>query len=418
MVYNHYDPNEAYDAFLSIFIALYDKHCPLRVQKERKIEEKPWMTRGLENACKKKNILYKQFLKTRTKEAENKYKKYKNKLTSIMRINKKDYYNKQLQQNKSNTQGTWNILNSLIKKGLKKSEYPDHFNTENKPNISTLQEIVNEFNDYFINVGSNLANEIVDPPNKDGVDENIIDSNSNTIFLTKIEEKELINVVNKFKNKRSTDCDDIDMSLIKNIIIYIAKPLTHICNQSFQTGIFPNRMKTAKVIPIFKNGSKHIFSNYRPISLLPQFSKILEKLFAHRLEDFMEKQKLLSDQQYGFRSNRSTTMAVMELVDKISSNTHNNDYTIGLFIDLKKAFDTIDHRLLIKKLNRYGIRGVANSWIKNYLENRFQYVQINNNKSELLQVTCGVPQGSVLGPKLFILYINDLCNVSRKMDCM
>lgn len=264
-----------------------------------------------------------------------------------------------------------------------------------------------------MNVGYNLAKEIVNPVVKNDVDESTININPNTIFLKKITERELIDVVKKFKNKKSTDCIDVDMALVKDIIDSIARPLTHICNQSFQTGIFPNQMKIAKVIPIYKNGNKHQFSNYRPISLLPQFSKILEKLFIHRLDHFIETQNLLSEHQYGFRSNRSTTMAVMELTEKILSAIDKREYTVGVFMDLQKAFDTIDHNLLMTKLERYGIRGIAYTWLKNYLDNRKQYVQLNDEKSDLLRITCGVPQGSVLGPKLFIMYINDICNVSK-----
>lgn len=142
-----------------------------------------------------------------------------------------------------------------------------------------------------MNVGYNLAKEIVDPIVKNYVDESIINMNPNTIFLKKITERELIDVVNNFKNKKSTDCDDIDMTLVKHIIDSIARPLTHICNQSLQSSIFPNQIKVAKVIPIYKNSNKHQFSNYRPISLLPHF-QILEKLFIHRLDYFIETQNL------------------------------------------------------------------------------------------------------------------------------
>ena len=174
-------------------------------------------------------------------------------------------------------------------------------------------------------------------------------------------------------------------------------------------------MKMAKVIPIFKSGDIHTISNYRPISLLPQFSKILDKLFVNRLDGFIEKYGLLSDHQYGFRSNRSTSLAVIDFVENISTAIDEKQPSIGVFIDLRKAFDTIDHSLLLQKMERYGIRGVTHNWLRSYLNNRFQYVNINNTESHLRRVTCGVPQGSVLGPKLFILYLNENFTVSNNL---
>lgn len=252
--------------------------------------DKPWITKGIENACKKKNVLYRRFLKHRTIEAENKYKIYKNKLISIMRSNKKEHYHKLLEQYRSNTQGTWRVLKSLIKKGTGKADKPNYFVKDNNTIINKTKEIANEFNNYFVNVGYNLANEIAEPRNRDGVDEDIVHKNSYSIFIRGADEKEILDIVKKFKNKKSTDWTEIDMSLVKDIIECIVKPLTHICNQSFQTGIFPSKMKTAKVIPIYKSGDRHLFSNYRPISLLSQFSKILEKQFVQRLDNFIEKQ--------------------------------------------------------------------------------------------------------------------------------
>ena len=171
-------------------------------------------------------------------------------------------------------------------------------------------------------------------------------------------------------------------------------------------------MKVAKVIPVYKAGEKNVFSNYRPVSLHPQFSKILEKIFNVRLHKFIEKYDILSSSQYGFRSSMSTSMALLELIENITTALDPKKCTIGVFIDLKKAFDTIDHHLLLRKLEAYGIRGMANEWLKSYLHNRLQYVSIEDNNSDLLNVICGVLQGSILGPKLFILYINDLCNIS------
>ena len=171
----------------------------------------------------------------------------------------------------------------------------------------------------------------------------------------------------------------------------------------------------ASVIPLFKNGDIKEFSNYRPVSILPQFSKILEKVFHNRLMSIINDKQILNNSQFGFRKNMSTALAIIELVEEITTSIDEGKTTVGVFIDFKKAFDTVDHNILIKKLLHYGIRGLAKNWVCSYLENRRQYVCIHDSNSECLDVKCGVPQGSILGPALFILYVNDMCNVSKSL---
>ena len=183
-------------------------------------------------------------------------------------------------------------------------------------------------------------------------------------------------------------------------------------------GIVPDSLKIAKVIPIHKKGKMNELCNYRPVSVLPALSKVYERLLYNRILEFVGKHEILSNHQFGFRKKYSTSHAINSLVNQFHDSVEKNEFMIGLFIDLSRAFDTISHKILIDKLYKYGIRGIALEWIKDYLLNRKQYVVYNNTKSNISSVEIGVPQGSILGPLLFLIYVNELPNISSTLSCI
>jgi hypothetical protein len=198
------------------------------------------------------------------------------------------------------------------------------------------------------------------------------------------------------------------MFFLKKVINSILVPFHHVILLSLSTGIVPTQLKIAKVIPIFKSGDQTAMDNYRPISLLSNFSKILEKVVGNRLTSYLESNELLSPSQFGFRKERSTMHPLVHFVNTVSSALNKKHHTIAIFCDLRKAFDTVDHEILLKKLKKMGIGGVELEWFRNYLCDRKQFVYIDGNCSPLLSILLGVPQGSILGPLLFLIYINDL----------
>ena len=272
----------------------------------------------------------------------------------------------------------------------------------------------NSFNSFFTNIGPELANNI-NSPNAHFTDY-LSDPNQESLFLTPTNPSEIINIARSLRNSKSSGFDGISMSLLKQIIHPLASPLTHIFNNSLSQGVFPDLFKIAKVNPIFKKDNPHEISNYRPISLLPSISKILEKIVYTRLYKFINKYNILNSNQYGFRKNFSTDLALLQIYDKITNAIAQKEHVIGIFCDLSKAFDTLNHDILLSKLNHYGIRGQSLSWFRDYLNNRRQYVTFNHHDSDSLLVRCAVTQGSILGPLLFLLYVNDIIKTSSTLS--
>ena len=408
--------NDAFNDFNSKFMELYNSHFPLRsihVSKSarRKIPRKPWITPAIVKSILRKEKLYKNYVSHPTDSRKAAYISYRNKLTTLIRISKRNYYADKFTEFKYNTKQTWKVLNNIL--GRKNNTIISSRFKIGSTFVSDPSIIANNFNSYFVNVGPNLARDI----SQTNVGYNHFLQNAispqNSFFLLPTDHDEITSICKKLNSDSSSGHDDIKPDIVKNVAGLIARPLAHIFNLSFITGIIPDSLKIAKVVPIFKKGEQDSFSNYRPISILPIFSKILERLVHKRLYAFISSYNILHENQFGFRPNLSCDMALLHAYNHIVTNLDLKNHTLGIFLDLSKAFDTIDHNILFSKLHHYGIRGIAFEWFRNYLTNRKQYVSFKGHNSTHLNISCGVPQGSILGPLLFIIYINDLIHTSN-----
>ena len=404
-IYNAENVSDSVQHLHELVLSSFNSNCRLKTRTvSYKNFTKPWLN-GLVVHIRKRQH---QYLLYRTgKISRTRYNEYRNEVNRMIRRAKVEYFKLKFGDYRANIRSTWKEINNLIKSG----------HSSGKSNIRKLivgeEEIIGDrdcasaFNDFFVRIGRDISDSV--PPSQVNFNTYLQGNYPQSFFFSPVLPIDVINVISSLKNKLSSS-ETYSVSIIKHLSHWIAPILSFIINRSFATGDFPKSEKIARVVPIHKKGIMTCTSNYRPVSILPVFSKIFEKMVYNQLVSYLDRHNIISGEQYGFRKGRTTCNAFVNLTNYIYRELDNGMYVFSLFVDFKKAFDSVDHDILLCKLYHYGVRGVAYNFFKSYLSNRYQFVSLNDACSSLKLITHGVPQGSILGPLLFLVFIDDIVN--------
>ena len=408
--------NNSFNEFHNILCNIIDRYSPLQTKTVNiaKYWKEPWISKGLQKCIKKQKLLYHLSIGTNApRSIITKYKNYRNTLVKIKRAACKSFYVSKCAEFKRNTKKLWQLINKISGKHNNKTELVESLSINNIDHYDA-KSITNEFGKHFSTVGKKFAESIPIPskPSRKFIDKIIF--NEKSMYLYDVSENEIRNLIDGLENKNSSGFDNISNIILKRLKTAIVPPLTKIVNLSLDTGVFPEKMKHAEVVPLYKNKNRKDVTNYRPISLLLTLSKILGKVMYTRTYKFLTDTHQIFGSQYGFCTKHSCDNAIGELLGNIVKNQELGKYTIALFIDLSKAFDTLKHQILLNKLEIYGVRGLCLDWFESYLSNRKMCVKCkvditgNVEYSDTYNIEYGTPQGSCLGPLLFLIFCNDI----------
>ena len=397
--YNSSSPDEAWELFETKIRSVLNQMCPIKTIRINKVKEN-WITNEILELIHDKDYFLRKAKETNNEDDWNIARMLRHRVINLVRYSKADYIKSNLETYKDDAKKYWRTIKSVLPDGKNNVNNVIKLKDETGKDVENCRtaEFINQF---FVSIGPKLAKSFDSEWTYYGP------SLEQTFEFKLITNECTHNIVKTINTNKSSGIANLSSQILKDAFSALVPELTFLLNLSLTTNFYviPQAWKVAKVVPLPKDGNLDSVNNWRPISLLPLPGKLLEKSVHTQLIEHLTLQHILDKNQGGFRKGFSTTSTIAKLTDDIYSAINNSELTLAVFIDFKKAFDTLDHNILLLKMKHLGLKDNAIKWFKNYLHGRTQCTVANDITSDPLPITCGVPQGSILGPLLFLCYI-------------